>query len=152
MTALAHMGEMLALHARLAPEKIGAADLERKMTFRLWHSRACRLANAFSGLGLGKGDRVCVLAYNCLEWLELYAGAALAGVVVVPINFRLTGPEIRYIVENCEARVLVVQDDLLAVIESVRADLPVAAANFIHLGAASCPVGYRSMRTFSTGA
>ena len=82
---------MLALYARLTPEKIGAADLERKMTFRLWHSRACRLANAFFGLGLGKGDRVCVLAYNCLEWLELYAAAALAGLVVVPINFRLTG-------------------------------------------------------------
>jgi fatty-acyl-CoA synthase len=144
MTALAHMGEMLALYARLAPEKIGAADLERKMTFRLWHSRACRLANAFFGLGLGKGDRVCVLAHNCLEWLELYTAAALAGVVVVPINFRLTGPEVRYIVENCEARALVVQDDLLGVIESVRAELPLAAANFIHFGAASCPAGYRS--------
>src|ERR1700760_3079334 len=122
MTAPAHVGEMLALHARLTPEKIGAADLERKMTFRLWHSRACRLGNVFFGLGIGKGERVCMLAYNCLEWLELYAAAALAGVVVVPINFRLTGPEIRYIVENCEARALVVQDDLLAVIESIRAE------------------------------
>jgi fatty-acyl-CoA synthase len=144
MTELAHVGEMLAMYARLYPEKIGAADLERKMTFRLWHSRACRLANAFSGLGLGKGERVCVLAYNCLEWLELYAAAALAGVVVVPINFRLTGPEVRYIVENCEARALIVQDDLLGVIESVRAELPVAAANFIHFGAAACPAGYRA--------
>jgi fatty-acyl-CoA synthase len=144
MTALAHMGEMLALYARLAPEKIGAADLERRMTFRLWHGRACRLANALLGLGLGKGDRVCVLAYNCLEWLELYAAAALAGVVVVPINFRLTGPEVRYIVDNCEARALVVQDDLVGAIESVRPDLPVAAANFVHFGGASCPAGYRS--------
>jgi fatty-acyl-CoA synthase len=144
MTALAHLGEMLALYARLAPEKIGAADLERKMTFRLWHSRACRLANALLGLGLGKGDRVCVLAYNCLEWLELYAAAALAGVVVVPINFRLTGLEVRYIVENCEARALVVQDELIEVIESVRAELPVPPANFIHFGAASRPAGYRS--------
>jgi fatty-acyl-CoA synthase len=144
MTALAHVGEMLALYARLCPDKVGAADLERKMTFRLWHGRACRLANALLGLGLGKGDRVCVLAYNCLEWLELYAATALAGVVVVPINFRLTGPEVRYIVENCEARALVVQDELIEVIESVRAELPVSPANFIHFGAASCPAGYRS--------
>ena len=142
MTAPAHVGEMLALHARLTPEKIGAADLERKMTFRLWHSRACRLANVFFGLGIGKGDRVCMLAYNCLEWLELYAAAALAGLVVVPINFRLTALEIRYIIENCEARALVVQDDLLEVIESIRAELPVPPANFIHFGAA-CPAGYR---------
>jgi acyl-CoA synthetase (AMP-forming)/AMP-acid ligase II len=144
MTQLAHVGEMLAIYARHYPEKIGAADLQRKMTFRLWHSRACRLANVFAGLGLCKGDRVCVLAYNCLEWLELYAAAALAGVVVVPVNFRLTAQEVRYIVENCEGRALVVQDELLEVIESVRADLPVPSANFIHFGAATCPAGYRA--------
>ena len=142
MTKLAHVGEMLAIYARLFPNKIGASDLDRKLTFRLWHSRACRLANAFAGIGLGKGDRVCVLAYNCLEWLELYAAAALAGVVVVPINFRLTGPEVRYIVENCEAQALVVQDELLGVVESVRAELPIPATNFIHFGAAPRPAGY----------
>jgi fatty-acyl-CoA synthase len=143
MTQLAHLGEMLATFARLFPEKVGASDLERKMTFRHWHSRACRLANAFAGMGLGKGDRVCVLAYNCLEWLELYVAAVLAGVVIVPINFRLTGPEARYIVENCEARALVVQDELLGVVESVRADVPIPAANFIHFGKTPCPAGYR---------
>jgi fatty-acyl-CoA synthase len=144
MTDVAHVGEMLAMYARLFPDKVGAADLERRMTFRLWHSRACRLANVLSGLGLGKGERVCVLAYNCLEWLELYAAAALAGVVVVPVNFRLTGPEVRYIVENCEARALVVQDDLLGVIESIRHELTIPAANFVHFGTAPCPAGYRS--------
>ena len=85
------------------------------MTFRAWHERSCRLANALLGLGLAKGDRVCVLAYNCLEWLEIYAATAMAGLIAVPINFRLVGPEIRYIVENCEARALIVQDELLDV-------------------------------------
>ncbi|HEX5847068.1 MAG TPA: AMP-binding protein, partial [Rhodoplanes sp.] len=61
------------------------------------NDRACRLANALIGLGLKKGDRVAVLAYNCLEWLEIYAAVAKAGLVVVPVNFRLVGPEIRYI-------------------------------------------------------
>jgi acyl-CoA synthetase (AMP-forming)/AMP-acid ligase II len=85
MKHLAHVGEMLTLYARLFPDKIGASDLDRKMTFCLWHGRACRLANAFAGMGLGKGDRVCVLAYNCVEWLELYAAAALAGVVAAQL-------------------------------------------------------------------
>ena len=62
----------------------------------------------------------------------------------VPINFRLVGPEVRYIVENCEARALIVQDELLGVVETVRAELPVPAANFIHFGAARCPAGYRA--------
>src|SRR5262249_49230304 len=85
-------------------------------------SRACRLANAFGGIGLNKGDRVCVLAYNCVEWLEIYAAAALAGVVAVPINFRLTGPEARYIIENCNARALIVQDELVEIVECVQPD------------------------------
>jgi acyl-CoA synthetase (AMP-forming)/AMP-acid ligase II len=79
-----------------------------------------------------------------VEWLELYAAAALAGVVAVPVNFRLTGQEVRYIVENCEARALIVQDELLGVVESVRAELPIPSANFIQFGAAACPAGYRA--------
>ena len=150
MIQLAHVGEMLALHARLFPDGIGAQDLDRKMTFRLWHSRACRLANAFAGIGLRKGDRVCVLAYNCLEWLEIYAAAALAGIIAVPINFRLTGPEVRYIVENCEARALVVQDELLGVVESVRAECPIPPANFIHFGATRARPAIMPTRTCSS--
>ena len=113
MSHLAHVGDVLGMFARMYPDKIGARDLERQMTFAAWHARACRLANALNGIGLGKGDRVCVLAYNCVEWLEIYAAAALAGLVAVPVNFRLVGPEIAYIVANCEARALIVQDELL---------------------------------------
>src|SRR3974390_3231177 len=144
MTRLANVGDMLALHAGLFPDKIGAADLDRKMTFALWHRRACQLANALLGIGLVKGDRVCVLAFNCLEWLEIYVAGALAGIVVVPINFRLTGPEVRYIIDNCDARAVIVQDELVDVIESVRAELHVAPENFMHFGVARCPAGYRS--------
>jgi acyl-CoA synthetase (AMP-forming)/AMP-acid ligase II len=142
MSLLAHVGDVLAMHARQFPDKIGAGDLERKLTFRQWYGRACRLANAFLGLGLAKGDRVCVLAYNCVEWLEIYCAAAFAGVVVVPVNFRLTAPEIRYIVDNSEARALIVQDELIAPVETIRAELGVPAANYIHFGAA-CPAGYQ---------
>ena len=141
MSGLAHVGDVLALHARLYPEKIGARDLERAMTFREWHARSCRLANALHGLGLVKGDRVCILAYNCVEWMEIYAATALAGIVAVPINFRLVGKEIQYIVENCEARAVIVQDELLDAIETVRADLLVPARNFIAFGG-KCPAGY----------
>src|ERR1044071_2485301 len=138
MRQLPHMGIVLGMHAHTFPEKIGARDLERAMTFRMWHQRSCRLANALMGLGLSKGDRVCVLAYNCVEWLEIYAATALAGLVAVPINFRLVGPEIAYIVENCEARALIVQDELLDAIEPLRDKLPVPPQNFIAFGT-RCP-------------
>lgn len=144
MSPLAHVGDVLAIYAHHFANKIGASDLSRQMTFRQWYGRACRLANAFIGLGLAKGDRVCILAYNCIEWLEIYAAAALAGVVAVPVNFRLTGPEVRYIVENSGARALLVQDELVDTVENVRADLPVPASNLILLGTARSTPGYRA--------
>ena len=98
MNEPAHLGDALGLYARMFPDKVAARDLERAMTFRVWNERACRLANALSGIGLVRGDRVCVLAYNCLEWAEIYAATAIAGLIVVPINFRLVGQEITYIV------------------------------------------------------
>src|SRR6185436_4436406 len=107
MKDLLNFGEMLSAHARLAPNRTGARDLDRAMTFAQWNERSCRLANALLGLSLSKGDRVAVLAYNCIEWVEIYAATAKAGLVAVPINFRLVGPEVRFIVENAEASAVI---------------------------------------------
>ena len=129
-----HIGAALALNARLYPERIGAADLDRAMSFAQWNARACKLGNALLGLGLEKGDRVAVLAYNRLEWLEIYAAVAKAGLTAVPVNFRLTGPEAAYIVGDCEARALIVEEDLAGVVEEVRGDLPVPRNNYVLIG------------------
>src|SRR3954463_15716378 len=102
MTELPHFGQLLRMNARLFPDKIGARDLDRAMSFAQWNARSCRLAKALIGLGLAKGDRVAVLAYNCVEWLEIYAATAKAGLVIVPVNFRLLAPEIGYIITNSE--------------------------------------------------
>ncbi|WP_238123660.1 MULTISPECIES: class I adenylate-forming enzyme family protein [unclassified Xanthobacter] len=143
MTDVLNLGQMLAAHARLSPERIGARDLEREMSFALWNARACRLANALLGLGLAKGDRVGVLAYNCVEWAEIYAATAKAGLVAVPINFRLTGREVRFIAENAEIAALIVQDALAGVVEEVRADLPIGDDRIIHFGPRPAPTGFR---------
>ena len=128
MKELLTIGQMLTVHARVLGEVSGPRDLERAMSFRQWNERACRLANALLGMGLAKGDRVAILAYNCVEWLEIYAATAKAGLIALPINFRLTGADMRYIVENAEATALIVQDELPASSRRFRADLPVPSA------------------------
>lgn len=152
MRGLAHIADVLDMHARLSPDKIAARDLERAMTFRMLNDRSRRLANALLGIGLKKGDRVCILAYNCLEWVEIYAAIAFAGLIAVPINFRLVGPEIRYIVENCDARALVVQAELLETIEAIRADLPISTGNFLVFGDDKRRAGYRAYEDLITSA
>lgn len=147
MTPLLTMGEMLSVNASLYPDKVGARDLHRSMTFPAWNSRACRLANGLLGLGLAKGDRVAVLAYNCVEWMEIYAATAKAGLIAVPINFRLIGAEVRYILEDCGARALIVQEALLPSIEDIRTGLAVPDANVVHLGGRVPPgaTGYEDL-------
>ena len=142
--SLLNAGEMLATNARLFPDKIGARDLDRQMTFREWNARACQLANALQGLGLKKGDRIAVLAYNAVEWVEIYTATAKAGLVAVPINFRLVGPEIAYIVGNCEASALIVQDELAGAIEDIRSSLPVPEGRIIQFGKSPCPAGFKN--------
>ena len=141
MTELMTFGQMLSVHARLSPNRPGARDGDRALSFRLWNTRARRLANALLGLGLAKGDRVAVLAYNRVEWAELYAATAKAGLIAVPINFRLLGPEIAHVVQDAGVTALVVEDALVGIVEAVRAELPVPVGNFVHIGE-RCPAGW----------
>ena len=141
---LTSFGQALSLNARLFPDRPGASDLERSMSFLQWNRRSCQLANALLGLGLTKGDRVAILAYNCVEWMEIYAATAKTGIVAVPVNFRLTGGEIQFIAENCGAKAVIVQDTLAENIEAVRGELSIPEQNFIHFGPSPCPAGYRT--------
>src|ERR1700730_10744614 len=139
---------MLSVHARLQPNHVGARDLERSTTFSQWNERSCRLANALLGLGLSKGDRVAILAYNCVEWCEIFAATAKAGLVALPVNFRLMGQEVQYIVENAEASALIVQDELVGIVEDVRKHLSIKQDRFIHFGVRPRPAGYRAYEDF----
>ena len=134
MRGVLNLGEIVAAHARLRPNKIGTRDSRRALTFAQWNARACRLANALLGLGLNKGDRVALLAYNRVEWMELYVALAKAGLVAVPVNFRLVTPEIKYIAEHCQARAFIVEDELVKGVESLRGELAIPNGAWIHLG------------------
>ncbi|MCX5813115.1 MAG: AMP-binding protein [Proteobacteria bacterium] len=101
--------DVLKVNAFKWPDKIGAKDLYKEYTFKQWNERSCRLANALAGMGMKKGDRFAVLAYNCVEWMDIYAAAAKGGFICVPIMFRLSAPEMEYNINNSESKVFIVQ-------------------------------------------
>ena len=142
MNHLPTLADAVATHARLTPAKLAVRDSRRSLSYGQWHARSNRLANALLGLGLAKGDRVALLAYNAAEWMEIYAALAAAGLVAVPINFRLTPPEIAYIVQHAEARAVIAQDELVDRVQAVRAELPVPEQAYIVFGTAQ-PAGWR---------
>ena len=135
MSALLSLSESIATHARLRPAKVGARDSRRTLSYAEWDARASRLAAALLGLGLEKGDRIALLATNAIEWLEIYVALARAGLVAVPVNFRLQPREIAYIVDHAEARAAIVHDPLRPLIEPVLPELPALAGRCIAFGA-----------------
>ncbi|MHB2167645.1 class I adenylate-forming enzyme family protein [Alsobacter sp. R-9] len=151
MIRLLTAGETLTAQARLQPDRIGARDLERTMTFAAWNDRACRLANGLLGLGLKKGDRVAVLAYNRVEWAEIYVAVAKAGLIAVPVNFRLTGAEARFIGLDCGVAAFIAEEALRGLVEGIRDALPVPADRYVLIGSAPAP-GWLPYETLLAGA
>jgi acyl-CoA synthetase (AMP-forming)/AMP-acid ligase II len=143
MTVLLNVGEVLSAQARLQPDVVGARDLDRSLTFSVWNARACRLANALLGLGLSRGERVAVLAYNRVEWAEIYIAVAKAGLMAVPINFRLTSAEAAYIIADSGAAAVLVEHALDGLVDEIRDRLDLPEQCYLQFGA-PVPPGYEA--------
>jgi len=89
------------------PERTCVVEGARSRTFAEVDERASRAAAALRGLGLHPGERVALLAYNEIEYLEIQLAVQRAGLVLVPLNYRLALPELEYIVSDCAPRLLV---------------------------------------------
>jgi acyl-CoA synthetase (AMP-forming)/AMP-acid ligase II len=127
-----NLGEMIEVNAFKYPETILMKDANRSYTYPEVNRRINKLANAITGLGLQKGDKMAVLLENTLEICELYFAACRNGVVIVPIMFRLIGKDIGYIVENSEAKAFFVMDEF---IPNLPEELPtIPEANRIVIG------------------
>ena len=133
MSQLPTIADAVAAHARNMPHKLGTRDSQRSLTFAQWHERSTRLGAGLLALGLVKGDRVGVVAYNCIEWMEMYVAMARAGLVVVPLNFRLTGPEIAYILNNAEVAAVIAGPEFTTTIDTIRKELALGPDRYIVL-------------------
>ena len=123
MNHLPTLADAIATHARLQPHKLGTRDSRRGLTFAQWHERSDGLAAGLLKLGLVKGDRVAVVAYNCIEWMEMYVAMARAGLVLVPINFRLSGPEMAYILQDAEVAAVIAGPEFVSTLDGLRHEL-----------------------------
>jgi len=81
---------------------------ERTLSFLDLRRRVDELAGGLAGLGVGPGDRICVLAQNDAAYLELYGACARQGIIAYPINWRLTAPEVERVVERARPAMMVV--------------------------------------------
>jgi fatty-acyl-CoA synthase len=126
----------LARHALMQPDATALRFLGHTTTWSELDRRVTALAGALSRRGVGFGDRVLILMLNRTEFIETFLAANLLGAIAVPVNFRMTPPEIAYLVGDCEARVVVTEPVLAAVATTVR-DLDPTLSTVIVAGGAS---------------
>jgi acyl-CoA synthetase (AMP-forming)/AMP-acid ligase II len=112
-------GDLLYRAARQYGTRIAARQGVRSLTYAALAERSARFANAVHGLGLRPGDALAAFLDDRLENIEIYVGAALAGVVLVPVNMRFKAGETGHILADSGARMLVVAAPLAPVAAQV---------------------------------
>jgi len=105
---------VLAHHAIRRPDTPITVFEGEVTTYAQMADRATALAGGLSERGVGQGDVVGLLSYNCPELLETIFAANLLGAIAMPINWRLAAPEVRYILEHSGASALVCDEALVA--------------------------------------
>jgi acyl-CoA synthetase (AMP-forming)/AMP-acid ligase II len=98
---------VLAHHAVRTPDKPLTVFEGATVTYGEMAARAAELAGGLRERGVGAGDVVGLLSYNCPEFLETVFAANHLGAIAMPINWRLAAPEVRYILEHSSAAALV---------------------------------------------
>jgi fatty-acyl-CoA synthase len=133
--------DILDYDARATPDLEFALDAQRSVTYAEALAEANQIANALVAAGLGVGDRIGVLAKNCIEYALLYYAASKAGVVPVPLNYRLAPPEWEWILNDAGAKLVIARGELAQALDAVRSDLS-TVEQLVALGA-EAPSGWK---------
>ncbi len=109
---------------RLYPDKLACVDGELRLTYRELRERVDRLSNALLGLGLRKGDRVCMLSPNSHFYLESFYATAQVGIILVPLNYRLVAADHEYILNHAGVSAVLVDWEQTPIVDEIREQLP----------------------------
>jgi long-chain acyl-CoA synthetase len=96
---------------------------DRRLSWADLYRRSGQVANLLAAAGVGDQDRVAFLDKNGIEHFEVFYGAALLNAVTVDVNWRLAAPEVEYVVNDAQAKVLVVGPDFVPMLAAIVANL-----------------------------
>lgn len=104
----------------LYPDREAVVDGSIRLTYEQFFRRCDRWSSALQRLGVGSGDRIAYVSPNTHSNLESFYGVPQIGAVLVPINYRLNGAEIEYIIQHSGAKVVCAHADYLDLIDGLR--------------------------------
>jgi long-chain acyl-CoA synthetase len=109
--------------AAMHPDRLAMWDGEARFTFAALARRVNALAGALGAKGIGRGDRVAILDVNSHRYAEAYYACAQTGTILLPLNSRLSPPELKYILDDAGAKAMLLSDSFFAPFEGVRGSL-----------------------------
>jgi len=118
-------GDILGERAHLSPEKTALVCVAtgQRFTYRELNGRAIQCAKLWrERCRLAKGDRVGILARNRIEFLDAFFAAGKSGIILVPLNVRLTAKELAVIVKSSGMKALIYDGDLADRVEQLKSD------------------------------
>jgi acyl-CoA synthetase (AMP-forming)/AMP-acid ligase II len=142
--------DFLARHATAAPSRVALISGDRRIDFETLNRRANQAANVFRGLGCAAQDRVAVMSFNSVEGFEISNGLRKVGLVGVPVNYRLRGSEIAYVLNDSGAAVVVAGPEHVDAVDAARSEV-LGDRRFIALGGRA-PAGWLGYEQLMAGA
>lgn len=118
-----NIGALLSNTASKYPNQNAMVCGPIRRSYRELDQRVGCLSGALLGSGLKPGDRVALLSYNSDYLVESYLALVRVGLVATPVNFRLVGPEMAYILNNSGAKAIIYGPEFEEVLSSIRPDL-----------------------------
>jgi len=109
--------------AGIYPERIAVVHGAQRWRYRELLERCRRLASALAATGISPGDTVAVMAPNIPPLLEAHYGIPMAGAVLNALNIRLDSATIAYILEHSQAKILIVDREMTAIVRGALAQL-----------------------------
>lgn len=119
------IGFVMTRRAALSPERTAMIFRDQSWTYAELNRLTNRVAHGLHALGLNPGDRVGFLGLNHPRFFFTLFGAAKLGAIMVPLNFRLTGPELIFIIRDSGLHTLVYEESFASIIDEIRDELPV---------------------------
>jgi fatty-acyl-CoA synthase len=129
-----NIGHWVKKWASLQPQKSAVIFENGVFSYQQLNSRVNQVSHLLHEMGIKKGDRVGVLLYNSNVYIEIYFALAKLGAILVPLNFRLKGTELEFILKDSGSETLFLGEEFVDVVRSIKSNIPVKEANYIGIG------------------
>jgi fatty-acyl-CoA synthase len=129
-----NIGHWVKKWASLQPQKPAILFEHSVFSYQQLNARVNQVSHLLHEMGIRKGERVAILLHNSNAYIEVYFALAKLGAILVPLNFRLKGTELEFILKDSGSETLFLGEEFVDVIASIKSNIPVKEANYIGVG------------------